>query len=38
MIKMYLNLIKFFQELVCLKKKDGAYVTNLDEYADVGTH
>ena len=28
----------FFQEIIYLKKKDGAYVTNLDEYADVGTH
>ena len=27
-----------FQEIICLKKiKDGAYVINLDEYADVGT-
>ena len=29
----------FFQEIIYLKKiKDGAYVINLDEYADVGTH
>ena len=29
----------FFQEIICLKKiKDEAYVINLDEYADVGTH
>ena len=29
----------FFPEMICLKKiKDGAYVLNLDEYADVGTH
>ena len=29
----------FFQEIICLKKiKDGAYVINLDEYADIGTH
>ena len=29
----------FILEIICLKKiKDGAYVTNLDEYADVGTH
>ena len=26
-------------EIICQKKiKDGAYVINLDEYADVGTH
>ena len=31
--------MSFFQELNYLKKiKDGAYVINLDEYADVGTH
>ena len=29
----------FFQERIYLKTiKDGAYVINLDEYADVGTH
>ena len=29
----------FFQEIIYLKKiKDGAYVINLDKYADVGTH
>ena len=29
----------FFQEIIWLKKiKDGAYVINLDKYADVGTH
>ena len=28
-----------FQKIIYLKKiKDGAYVINLDEYADVGTH
>ena len=28
----------FFQETIYLKKiKDGAYIINLDEYADVGT-
>ena len=33
------NLMVFFQEIICPKKiKDGAYVTNLDKYADVGTH
>ena len=28
----------FIPEIICLKIKDGAYVINLDEYADVGTH
>ena len=29
----------FFQEIIYLKKiKDRAFVINLDEYADVGTH
>ena len=29
----------FFQEIICLKKiKDGAYIINLDEYANLGTH
>ena len=29
----------FFQEIIYLKKiKDGTYVINLDEYADVGTY
>ena len=33
------DLLEFFQEIICPKKmKDGAYVINLDEYADVGTH
>ena len=33
------DLMEFFQEMICLKKiKDGAYVINLDEYADVGMH
>ena len=33
------DLMGFFQEIICLKKiKDGACVTSLDEYADVGTH
>ena len=38
-MKMNQDLIAFIQETICLKKiKDGAYVINLDEYADVGTH
>ena len=33
------DLMVFFQEIICLKKiKDEAYIINLDEYADVGTH
>ena len=28
----------FIQEIICLKIKDGTYVINLNEYADVGTH
>ena len=32
------DLMAFFQEIIYLKKKDGLYVINLDEYADVGTH
>ena len=33
------DLVMFFQEIICLKKtKDGAYVINLHEYADVGIH
>ena len=31
--------MELFQETTSLKKaKDGTYVINLDEYADVGTH
>ena len=31
--------MEFFQEITYLKKtKDGAYIINLDEYADVGTN
>ena len=31
--------MEFILEMIWLKKlKDGAYVINLDEYADVGTH
>ena len=32
------DLMVFIPEIICLKIKDGAYVINLDEYADVGTH
>ena len=33
------DLMVFFQENIYLKKiKDGAYIINLDEYANVGTH
>ena len=33
------DLMVFFQQIIYLKKiKDGTYVINLDEYADVGTH
>ena len=33
------DLMVFFQEIIYLKKiKDGAYIINLDEYANVGTH
>ena len=32
------DLMDFFQDIIYLKKKDGAYVIDLDEYADVGTH
>ena len=28
----------FMPEIICIKIKDGAYVINLDEYTDVGTH
>ena len=32
------DLIVLILEIICLKKiKDGAYVINLDEYADIGT-
>ena len=37
-IRMNLDLMVFILEIICLKIKDGAYVINLDEYADVGTH
>ena len=33
------DLMALFQEIIYLKKiKDGAYIINLDEYANVGTH
>ena len=33
------DLMVHFQEMIYLKKiKDGAYIINLDEYANVGTH
>ena len=33
------DLMVFFQEIIYQKKiKDGAYIINLEEYADVGTH
>ena len=33
------DLMEFFQEIILPKKiKNGAYVINLDEYADAGTH
>ena len=36
---MNLDLMVFILETICLKKiKDGAYVINLDKYADVGTY
>ena len=37
-IKTNQDLIVLILEIICLKKiKDGAYVINLDEYADIGT-
>ena len=33
------DLMVFFEEIIYFKKiKDGTYIINLDEYADVGTH
>ena len=33
------NLMAFIYVIICLKKiKNGTYIINLDEYADVGTH
>ena len=37
-MKTSLDLMVFILEIICLKQKNGAYVINLDEYADVGTH
>ena len=38
-MRMNQDLMVFFQEIIYLKKiKDGAYVINLDEHADTGTH
>ena len=38
-MKMNQDLMVFFLEIIYLKKiKDGAYIINLDEYANVGTH
>ena len=35
---MNLDLMGFILEIICLTKKIGAYVINLDEYSDIGTH
>ena len=35
---MNLTLMVFIQELTYQKIKDGAYVTNLDQYDSIGTH
>ena len=32
------NLMGFILEIIYLEKKDGAYIVNLDEYSDTGTH
>ena len=38
-MRMNQDLMVFFLEIIYLKKiKDGAYVINLDEHADTGTH
>ena len=36
-MRMNQDLMVFVPEIIC-QKKDGAYVINLDEYADVGSH
>ena len=35
---MNLNLMVFIQEIIYVKKKDGALTINLDEYESIGTH
>ena len=37
-IEMSLDLIEYFRDNLSKTIKDGAYVINLDEYADVGSH
>ena len=38
-IRINQDLMAFMLETICIKKiRDGTYVTNLDEYADLGTH
>ena len=38
-IRMNQDSMVFFQEIICPKRiKDGLYVINIDEYADVGTY
>ena len=32
------DLMVFIREIIQQKNKDGAYVINLDEHADIGTH
>ena len=36
-IKISVDLMEFIQEIMYLKKQDGVYMLNFDEYADVGT-
>ena len=35
---MNLNLMVFIKEINLPKRKDGAYLTNLDEFKSIGTH
>ena len=37
-MEMNLNLTVFIQEIIFLKKKNGAYIINLDEYESIGNH
>ena len=38
-MKINQDLLQFFQEIIYVKKKkDRAYIINLDEYADTGTY